>query len=361
MYQSPIADWHREHHARLVEFAGWDMPVQYSTIVEEHYRVRSAAGLFDVSHMGRLTFTGPDSGKFLDYMLTCSVKSMRCGQVKYSLMCREDGGILDDVLVYRTANEWQLVVNASNRLRIIEWLDRFRSEYSVSIEDRTFATAMFALQGPRSPDVLEVCFPKLPEQLKRYSCCEVSSAQFGDVFVSRTGYTGEDGFEFVASADSAEALWTAILLADRDVGVVPAGLGSRNTLRLEAGMPLYGSEINEDTDPLTAGLGFAVNLDGGDFVGRDRLQQIDRSPITLKRVGLILEGRRIVRDHCPIQLDGEDVGSTTSGTFSPTLDKSIAMAMLETSALVGSQPLSVILRNTPVPARVVPLPFYSRS
>lgn len=360
MLQSPLSAWHQNHNARLVEFAGWDMPLQYTSIVEEHNAVRSCAGLFDVSHMGRIHVTGSDAEPCLDSLLTCNAATMKPGRIRYALICREDGGILDDVLVCRNTNNWQLVVNAANRDTILNWLHNHIEQRDVCVSDRTCETAMFALQGPFSTEILARCDSSFLTTLCRYTGTECVSSRFGKVSISRTGYTGEDGYELIAEADHAVSLWQSLMEAGSDRGLVAAGLGCRNTLRLEAGMPLYGAELTDQIDPLTAGLNFAVQLDAADFIGRNSLLSIRDNPRPDKRVGLILDGRRIAREHCPVLHAGQQAGYVTSGTFSPTLQKSIAMAMVNHELTAPDQELQVALRNNMVSARVTALPFYER-
>ncbi len=360
MQQSPIIDWHQSHNARLVEFAGWNMPLQYTSIVEEHHAVRRRAGLFDVSHMGRIRFEGIAAGAFLDSLLTCNTAAMHAGRIRYALICRDDGGILDDVLVCHNPDHWQLVVNAANHVTILDWLHRHAEDRDVRIIDETCQTAMFALQGPLSTRILSACDPAFPATLARYTGATCPSARFGPVIISRTGYTGEDGYELIAAAEHAVPLWNALMDVGEDHGLVAAGLGCRNTLRLEAGMPLYGSELTDQIDPLSAGLEFAVQLDAAEFIGKDNLLSIQRKPRPRRRIGLVLEGRRIARDQCPVIYEGREVGFVTSGTFSPTLEKSVAMAMVDRELTSPGQHLQVSLRNTLIPAQVTALPFYRR-
>ncbi len=352
----------------MVDFAGWDMPVQYSSITEEHTAVRTACGLFDVSHMGRVVFRGPDAQRFLDHVLTNDCTRIPAGRIRYALVCHEAGGVLDDVLVYNLGHgEWQLVVNASNREKLLDWFAGQAESFDVEIDDLTTTTFMLALQGPRAVEITEAALPA-PESddaetaggLAYYSFLR---AKVGDstLFVSRTGYTGEDGVEIVGPTGHWEAILNEVLCVGEPLGLAPAGLGCRDTLRLEAGMPLYGHELTEEIDPLTAGLAFAVKLDAGDFVGRDALRKVrDKGP-TRRRVGLELEGRRIAREHVALFAPGGErpIGEVTSGTFSPTLEKSIAMAYVDEPHAVGST-IEVDLRGKRLPATIVQLPFYKR-
>jgi aminomethyltransferase len=311
-HRTPLYDWHVAHGARMVDFAGWDMPVQYTSIVEEHQAVRTAAGLFDISHMGRLVFEGPDAPDFLTSIYTNDVASMRQGQVRYGLICNERGGILDDVLVYRFEPFWLMVVNASNRDKILAWIEQHRGQRQLRVTDKTFDWAMIAIQGPRAGGVLQL--PSLgiraftysqtsweaPRQPKFYHAFLVTHFQEPSphYIISRTGYTGEDGYEFIVPRDAVGSCVEELAqtLKGQGTDLKPCGLGARDTLRLEAAMPLYGHELNEDTDPFQAGLAWAVKLDKGDFIGREALVRRRQDSSLLQRVGLELEGKRIARE-----------------------------------------------------------------
>jgi aminomethyltransferase len=369
--KTPLAPWHVAHHGRLVEFGGWLMPVQYESIVAEHQAVRRGLGLFDISHMGRLKFTGPAAQTLLDSLLTRRISDLEIGQVRYSLVTNEAGGILDDVLVYRlasgTAGEsdyFLLVVNASNRGKIVDWIRAHLAGPDVQFTDLTEQTAMIAVQGPAAVRVLQPLAAADLAAMKYYHATE-SQVCGRPAIVSRTGYTGEDGFEVTVSAVVAEAVWEAILTAGKPLGAVAAGLGARDTLRLEAAMPLYGHELSEEIDPLTAGLGFAVNLENRTFPGRDALAKIKQSPRATRRIGLELAARRVPREHYPIlrsggKLGDEPVGEVTSGTFSPTFERPIAMAYVRADLAEPDTELLVDIRGQLEPARVVKLPFYRR-
>lgn len=352
--------WHVAHGGRMVDFAGWEMPVQYGSIVAEHHAVRRAAGLFDIAHMGRLKFTGPEAARFLDHLVTNDVPGLAVGQIKYALMTNEQGGILDDVLVYRLADCHLLVVNASNRQKILTWIERHRGSFKTAVEDQTVPQFMLALQGPRAQTLLQPLVDVDLAQIKYYFGTPARvQGQAG--FVSRTGYTGEDGFEVIVPAARATALWEALIAAGGAVGLLPAGLGCRDTLRLEAGMPLYGHELSETIDPFTAGLAFGVRLDAGDFIGRAALVAAKANPDRLRRVGLELAGKRIAREGAVVFAGDQQVGRVTSGTFSPTLEKSIAMAYVPAAQATAGTALTVDIRGQREPAQVVKLPFYKRA
>ena len=359
MNTTPLNQWHHAHQGRMVDFAGWEMPVQYSSIVEEHNAVRNAVGLFDISHMGRLQFTGDSSQAFLNGVLTNDTSKLKVGDVRYSLICGKDGGILDDVLVYRLRDRWELVVNASNRETIVNWLKHAAGFAAIEFTDCTLNTGMIAVQGPNSLGLLKDAANLDLASMKYYSATEIE--YLGTVgVVSRTGYTGEDGFELVMPAADAESVWLTLMAHGAKYGVVAAGLGCRDTLRLEAAMPLYGHELNETVDPLTAGLDFAVKFNKSEYPGKAALEVIKSHGVSMTRVGLVLEGRRIAREESPVHVDGKEVGKVTSGTFSPTLQKVIAMAYVPVASSSIGTAVEVNLRGTLVPATVVALPFYRR-
>lgn len=352
--RTPLYDWHAAHGARVVPFAGWDMPVQYAGIGPEHRAVRTAAGLFDISHMARLDFGGPDALKLLETVFTNSVAGMRDGQVRYGLVCRDDGGILDDVLVYRWPYGFAAVVNASNREKILAWLEQHRAGLDVQIADRTFDTAMVAVQGPKAVGLAAGLFADEVGHLKYYFAAP-SRYKDRPCVVSRTGYTGEDGLEVIVPNELAVPLWEDLLAR----GAVPCGLGARDTLRLEAAMPLYGHELTEDIDPIRAGLAWAVKPDKGAFIGRDALRQpAGDKPV---RVGLVLDGKRAAREGTPIvSPDGQPLGNVTSGSFAPWLEQSIAMGYVPPASAAPGTRLKVDARGTLLDAAVAPLPFYKR-
>jgi aminomethyltransferase len=335
------------------------MPVQYSTIVEEHLAVRQKVGIFDISHMGRLTFDGPDSLAWLEHVTTNRVSKLRENQIQYSLMANGGGGLIDDVLVYRTPYGYILVCNASNRAHVLAQLERNHEGRNARLTDRTPDTAMIAVQGPAALETLRPLFNGSLSGLAYYH--QVMGRLLGDVdtVVSRTGYTGEDGFEVIVAAREAERVWEAILKSGETHGARPCGLGARDTLRFEAAMPLYGHELNEAVNPYAAGLGWAVKLDKGDFVGRDALAEFKANPGQV-RIGLRLEGKRIARQGSEIFHDGAPAGLVTSGTFSPTLEQSLAMALIEPAASTPGTALDVDVRGHHESARVVKLPFYRR-
>ena len=355
--QLPLAEQHRALGARFAPFVGWEMPVQYAGIVEEHRAVRERAGVFDVSHMGRLFLAGGDAGRPLRRSLTYNVDQLEVGEAHYALLCADDGGILDDVFVYRLAAARFLVVNnAANvdlgRERIASFVE---AGDDATLDDRQASTTMLALQGPTARATFERIAGELP-QLAPRRCVELEFA--GEtLFVARTGYTGEDGFELVTSV-AAGAKLLERLLAE---GVAPCGLGARDTLRLEASLPLHGSDIDAGTKPWEAGLGFAVSLDDGvDFAGRAALVAAREAGATRRLACLRAAGRGIMRSGCPILHGGEAVGRVSSGGYAPTLSVSIGMGYLPVELAQQGTELEVDVRGRPLAAVVVPRPFYRR-
>jgi aminomethyltransferase len=353
--RTPLFDWHQKHGARIVDFAGWDMPVQYTSIVEEHQAVRTAAGIFDISHMGRLSFAGDGTVDLLQHIYTNNVATMKDFQARYGLVCNERGGVRDDVLVYRWPYGYAMVVNASNREKIVAWVNQHKGGRNVEVTDRTFATCMVALQGPKAVELSRGLTPADSGQLAYYTAT-ATTYQGKACIVSRTGYTGEDGLEFIVPAELGMTLWEELLKR----GARPCGLGSRDTLRLEAAMPLYGHELSEEIDPFQAGLGWAVKLGKGPFLGRDSLVARREDSSLRHRIGLTLSGKRIAREGAAVLHLGREIGKVTSGTFSPTLGRSIAMAYVDPLFMQQGLSCEVDVRGKTEPARVVPLPFYSR-
>jgi aminomethyltransferase len=353
--RTPLFDWHQAHGGIMVEFGGWMLPVRYSTITDEHQAVRTAAGLFDISHMGRLSFAGTQTEAFLQRLTTNNVATMKDGQVRYGLVCNAQGGIRDDVLVYRWPYGWTMVVNASNREKIVEHLTLHTPGTDITLDDQTFKTAMLALQGPLAMQQQRGMFEIDVASLKYYFAAPTRYKGVQCV-VSRTGYTGEDGLEVMISAERATEIADDFLAR----GAKPCGLGARDTLRLEAAMPLYGHELNEETDPLQAGLSWAVKLDKGDFLGREAIVA-RKDTVRPVRVGLQLEGRRAAREGAEVRHLGQSVGKVTSGTIPPTIGTPIAMAYVSPEASATGTVLEVLLGNAATVARVVPLPFYRRA
>jgi aminomethyltransferase len=369
--RTPLHDWHAAHGGRLVDFAGWSMPVQYGSIVDEHHATRKAVGMFDVSHMGRLLIDGPDAAALLDGLCTRKVAGLKPGQIRYSLLCNEAGGVLDDVLVYRVELEdgvragsgklsgFGMVVNAGNREKIVAWIHQHAAGKKVNIEDITTEYAMVAIQGPGAIELLDKLTEFELTALRYYAGAETSIAGCG-CYVSRTGYTGEDGCEIIVHSDLVEGLWSRIHEEAEQLDGGAVGLAARDTLRLEAGMPLYGHELTEEINPIQAGLGFAVNLQDHQFIGHDALVAATRDKSQPVRVGLQLDGKRSPREGYPVLQEMEVVGKVTSGTFSPTLGHPIAMAYVKPTAASLGEPVAIDVRGNHLPATIAPAVFYER-
>ncbi|MGC4033301.1 MAG: glycine cleavage system aminomethyltransferase GcvT [Tepidisphaeraceae bacterium] len=361
--RTPFYDFHVQAGGKMVDFAGWEMPIMFRGINDEHHHTRNSGSIFDVSHMARLQFSGKDAEAFLNYVFTRDVTAMKLGQCRYGLLCNEAGGILDDVIVYKDKKNWLMVVNASNREKIVEHFHAVRKAkgFDFDLADNTESTAMIALQGPK---VIEKVVEHLEavKELKRYQFVTDSFMMLIKYTVSRTGYTGEDGVEVILPAKMAPMAMKMLAgKFDRpDATLKPAGLGARDTLRLEAGMPLYGHELSEQIDPISAGLTWAVSLTK-DFIGSDVLKKIAADGPKQKLVGIELAGRRIARQGAAISGVNGGVGTVTSGTFSPTLQKSIAMAYVDAALAEVGTKLTVDIKGEANEATVVPLPFYKRS
>ncbi len=361
--RTPFYDFHVGAGGKLVDFAGWEMPLLYRGIVDEHEQTRRSGSIFDVSHMGRLHFSGKEAVTFLSRVVTRNLSDQKVGQSRYSLVCNEAGGVMDDVIVSRDQKNWIMVCNASNREKLVKhFVDVRRSTgLDFDMSDQTDSTAMVALQGPKVLDRVAGVLPADVKAMKRYHF-ETTSLMLVKFTVFRSGYTGEDGVEIILPAKMASMAIKALGsgMEKPDATIKPAGLGARDTLRLEAGMPLYGHELTETTDPISAGLGWAVDLTK-DFVGAGPLREIAKMGPKRKLVGLELEGRRIARQGTPIIAEGKVVGEVTSGTFGPTVQKSIAMGYVDTDLAAEGTKLSVDLKGTLNAATVVRLPFYKRA
>lgn len=359
--RTPLYDRHVALGAKLVDFAGWAMPVTYDGLVAEHVRVRRQAGLFDVSHMGELCFEGPGALPTLEHLCTNEIATLADGHVLYTPLCNEAGGVRDDVLVYRlAATRFLMVVNASNTPKIAAWAAS-RLEPETTLEDLSATTALLAVQGPRSLEVLESC-RTLGDLAPRLRALDYYAFARGDVggrpgLVSRTGYTGERGYEVFVDPDRAGDVWDEILACGRDRGLGPAGLGARDTLRFEVCFCLYGNELAEDVSPLEAGIGWTVKLRKPHFIGRAALERQKRDGLRRRLVGFEVQDRVIARHGFEVRSDGRRVGVVTSGTFAPTLGRSLGLALVESAAAAG--PLAVVVRDREVPVRLVPIPFHA--
>jgi len=358
---TPLLDRHEALDARIVEFAGWLMPIQYTGILDEHRAVRGAAGLFDLSHMGELLVEGPEAGPALAAALVTDPPSLGVGRAHYSMICAPDGGIIDDLIVYRLAEDrFMVVANASNATVVSDALAERLDGHQAVLDDQSLATGLVAIQGPRSIDILGGLTDLDLAAIRYYGIADGVVAGI-PAQVARTGYTGEDGFEVFVEAERAGPLWDALLDAGRPHGLLPVGLGARDTLRLEAGMPLYGNELDRSTNPYEAGMARVVKLDKpGDFVGRTALERVAREGPAKRLVGLVLRERGIARHGYPVLNATVRSGVVTSGTMSPTLGEAIAMAYVNPTDAEPGTMLAVEIRGTRIAAEVVPLPFYKR-
>jgi aminomethyltransferase len=371
--RTPFYKFHTDHGGKMVDFAGWELPILYRSIHEEHELVRTAAGIFDVSHMGRVFFGGRHARRLLERVCTRRVSDMATGQCRYSLVCNESGGVKDDVIIYRFDDRWLMVCNAANREKLLAHFEAVKGDLAVKIDDQTQKTGMVAIQGPRVMEFVGRFSKELPT-LKRYTFV-VKNLLVLKMICSRTGYTGEDGLEVILPANMV-GMAMKLLLREGEDGkqvVQPCGLGARDTLRMEAGMPLYGHELTEEIDPLTAGLDFAVSLDKDQddqfgppetFIGCGALKKIAAEGPTKKLVGLKLDGKRTARAGMAVHTGDKTmvaVGHVTSACMSPTLGYPIALALLDSTHAQPGTAVQVDFSPAAVAAEVVPLPFYKRS
>ena len=365
--RTPLTGVHAELGASLTDFAGWLMPLRYGSETAEHNAVRTAAGIFDLSHMGELAVSGPDSAAALDYALTGQPSAIQPGRARYTMICAPDGGVLDDLIVYRLGDaEFLVVANAANTGVVVEALTERTAGHDAQVSDRTDEYALIAVQGPRAAAILAGLTTTDLSAIRYYAShpAQLAGCQ---VLLARTGYTGEDGFEIFAAPQDAAKLWAEISAAGASQGLVPAGLAARDTLRLEAGMPLYGNELSREVTPYDAGLGRAVRLDKpGDFVGRAALAARAGAVAQRQLVGLVGQSRRVPRHGYDVLRDGEPCGTVTSGAPSPTLGAPIAMAYVHPDAAHQAADsahgqLAVDVRGRAEPARLVELPFYRRA
>lgn len=357
--KTPIYDYHEELGGKIVPFGGFLLPVQYKTgVITEHKAVREKAGLFDVSHMGEVVISGKDALANVNMLLTNDFTVMEAGKCRYSPMCSEEGGIVDDLIVYKIKDDsYLIIVNASNTEKDFAWM-KAHAFGDVSMENISDSVAQAALQGPLAKEIISrVCnADELPS--KYYSFTQEMQVCGIKSLVSKTGYTGEDGYEIYCAAGEGAELFRRLLEAGADLGLIPCGLGARDTLRLEAAMPLYGHEMTDEITPLEANLGFAVKMSKEDFIGKKALEE--KGPVQRKRVGLKITGRGIAREHCDIYIGENKVGITTSGTFCPHLNYAVAMGLVDISAAEIGTKVETDVRGRRIEAEVVALPFYKR-
>ena len=365
MKKTVLAEKHEQLGARMVDFAGWYMPVQYSGILEEHRTVRTAAGLFDLGHMGQVGVTGADALTFLNYIGSNDASVLAPGQAIYSLMLNPTGGVIDDIIIYRNPSGvgYFVVINASNTDKDVSWLQEQagkRNDLAVQVDHLSDTMGMIAIQGPNAASIVAKLSSVDLSDMESFSMRET---QIADVtcMAGRTGYTGEDGWEFYCPVDDSAQVWDALMAAGQDEGLRPIGLGARDTLRLEARMPLYGNEMNDEINPYDAGLGWAVKLDRDDFVGREALLAVRERGINKRTVGFkMVERGGVPRSHYEVQVDGKVVGFVTSGTASPTLAENIGLAMIDKAYAGVGKPLDIMIRGKAVRAEQIKTPFYKR-
>lgn len=357
--KTPLYDKHVKYKGKIVPFAGYLLPVQYEEgVIKEHIAVRTKAGLFDVSHMGEIICKGKDALKNLQMLLTNDFTNMVDGQARYSPMCNEQGGTVDDLIVYKYKDDvYYIVVNAANKDKDYKWmLDHKFGE--VIFEDMSSSISQIALQGPKSLEILSKLTSEENIPKKYYHCIFDAVVDGMKCIVSQTGYTGEDGFEIYLSNDDAPKMWESLIKAGEEFGLIPCGLGARDTLRLEAAMPLYGHEMDDTVDPLETGLGFAVKMLKDDFIGKKAIEA--KGDFTRKRVGLKVVGRGVIREHEEIYVGEKLIGHTTSGTYCPYLGYPIAMALIDINYVEIGTRVDVLVRGRKVEAEVVKLPFYKK-
>jgi aminomethyltransferase len=357
--RTPLHDEHLRLNAKMVSFAGYEMPIQYpGGITAEHNAVRTAAGLFDVSHMGEFEVRGPRALDFVQHITTNDVSRLEVGQAQYSTMTNEQGMVIDDLLVYRFADHYMLVVNGANHDKDWAWVTRWAAQFGVDVRDVTDDVALLALQGPRAPEILARLTDADLDAIRYYRFAE-GTVDGVPAIISRTGYTGEDGFELYVPAEQAAGLWRRLLETGADDGLTATGLGCRDSLRLEMGMALYGNDLDEGHTPLEAGLGWVTKLDKGDFVGREALARQKEEGVRRRLVGFRLKERGFPRPHYPVSVDGQNVGEVTSGTLSPTLGEGIGMAYVPAEASKPGTEIGIVIRDRAVPAEVVKPPFHT--
>jgi aminomethyltransferase len=358
--KTPLYQEHINLGGSMVDFGGWQLPVQYSSIIEEHEKVRTVAGLFDVSHMGEILVKGEGAEEYLQRMLTNKVVFTTDSQIIYSPMCYPDGGVVDDLLVYKLGHEeYLLVVNASNTDKDYEWLAEHNTT-GLQVENVSEKYAQLALQGPKAESILQRLTTTSLKDIKFFHYTSNVDIRGIKVLISRTGYTGEDGFELYLEPSKVVDLWNILLDEGKEDGLVPAGLGARDTLRFEAALSLYGHEISSEISPLEAGLTRFVKMDKGDFIGKKALEEQIEKGVKRKLIGFEMIGRGIPRNGYEVQVDSETVGYVTSGSFAPTLKKNLGLALISSECAKVGDNINIIIRNRSVEAKTIKTPFYSK-
>lgn len=360
MKTTPLYEKHMELKGKIIDFGGWALPVEYSGIMPEHEAVRDAAGLFDVSHMGEITVRGQDAEKYLQMVVTNDISVLSERQIAYTPMCYPDGGVVDDLLVYKySSTNYLLVVNASNIQKDFQWLES-QTFGDVQVNNVSDEYAQLALQGPIAQDILQKLVVIDLDELEFYHFTDNVKVGEFRTLVSRTGYTGEDGFELYFDAKDAPKMWDTILEAGKDEGLVPAGLGARDTLRFEAALPLYGQEIDKDITPLEAGLGFFVKMGKDNFIGKEALEKQKTEGLKRKLTGFEMVDRGIPRSHYEVFAKGRKIGYVTTGSYSPTLKKNIGLALIEAEYAREGTEIEILIRNKSLKAKTIKKPFYTK-
>jgi aminomethyltransferase len=358
MRKIPLSKLHESLGARMVEFAGWWMPVQYSAVIEEHNSVRTSAGIFDVSHMGEFLLKGRDALKFLQGLISNDLRKIPAFKAQYNILMNENGGAVDDIIIYKFSDEeFFICVNAGNIEKDFNWF-KLHKPGNVELTDLSEATALFAVQGKNSPYIIAKLFPGVPEGLKVFSFAK-TTFNSKEIVIARTGYTGEDGFEIFHPVELAEELWNRIISAGKEFNLKPCGLGARDTLRLEAGYPLYGHELKDDITPLEAGLERFVSFEKGEFLGKRVLEEQKKNGLKRIRAGIVMD-EGIPRDGYRIFKSERQIGYVTSGTFSPTLRKGIALALIEPQENTPGNRVEVEIRDKRKSAAVTTVPFIKK-
>lgn len=360
MKTTPLYEKHLELKGKIIDFGGWALPVEYSGILLEHEAVRTAAGLFDVSHMGEITVKGEEAEKFLQFIVTNDISVLKNNQIAYSTMCYPDGGVVDDLLVYKYSNtDYLLVVNASNTDKDFEWIESHTFP-NVEVKNVSSNYAQLALQGPEAQNILQKLVTDDLNKIGFYYFRDNVNVGGINTLVSRTGYTGEDGFELYFASNDGPKMWDLILETGKEEKLIPAGLGARDTLRFEATLPLYGHEIDKDITPLEAGLGFFVKLSKDEFIGKDALAKQKLEGLKRKLIGFEMIDRGIPRSHYEIYAEGKKIGYVTTGSFSPTLKKNIGLALIDAEYSKEGIEIEISVRNKNLKAKVIKKPFYTK-
>ncbi len=361
LLKTPLYSLYKDSGAKIVDFAGWALPIQFEGIIQEHHMVREAAGLFDVSHMGEIEVKGKDALPYLNHIMTNEVSKLKINQVQYTVMVNEQGGPLEDVMSdHFNNNHYWISANASNRIKDFNWMKKHTDGFEVEVNDISDNVAQLALQGPNAADILKAAAGEEAGQIRFFRFKESVDVNGAPCLISRTGYTGEDGFELYCRPEDAASLWEYLLEVGKEYGLKPAGLGCRDTLRFEACLHLYGNELSEDISPLEAGLGWIVKLDKDEFIGKAALEdQAEQGP-KRKLVGFELLGKGIPRGDYEIQKDGKAIGYVTTGYMTPTLKKTLGLALVDSSNSQIGEEIDVMIRGKAVKAIIVETPFYSK-